>query len=341
MTVEPIPVIRAAYLDIFMNASDPCVGKDPALLQQFNLPANLANKPDAYVPLQAALSLAQWAAQGSDIEAFGIKVGSRLQVSHFSAGLRSALQGAASLERALECFARLADREQSNVRYRIERTGDEVQICNTVDAAPPSATEYLGEWLRIMSLMTVIRYFTGNKWMPPTIALQSQRVPGQHARRAFSRTRFLTGQVETGIIIPASLLSLATTRNYPRRGVAGAPGTESAATDPASWDFPAGLQEIVQTYLDDGYPDITLAANITGCSVRTLQRRLKEYGLSYTDVVQQARFRLATGLLSDPGTKVIDAALAVGYEDPSHFARAFRRLAGISPNQYRRLNYAY
>jgi len=341
MTVGPIPVIRAAYLDLFMGAAGPCASNDPASLLQFNLPANLDDKPDAYVPLKTALSFAQRAAQGSDIEALGINVGSRLQVSHFGAGLRSALQGAASLERALECFARLADREQSNVHYRIDRTGDEVQICSSVDAAPPSETEYLGEWLRIMSLMTVIRYFTGNEWMPPAIALQSHRVPGQHARRAFPRTRFLTGQAETGIIIPASLLSLATTRNYPRRGVAGVPGTESAAAGPASWDFPVSLQEIVQTYLDDGYPDITLAANIIGCSVRTLQRRLKQYGLSYTDVVQQARFRLATDLLSDPGTKVIDAALAVGYEDPSHFARAFRRLAGVSPNQYRRLNYAY
>lgn len=339
MTVEPIPVIRAAYLELFMDATDQCTSKDMASLLQFNLPANLANKPDAYVPLQTALSFAQWAAQGADIEAFGIKVGSRLQVSNFSAGLRSALQGAASLERALECFARLADREQSNVHYRIERTGDEVQICSSLDAAPPSDNKYPGEWLRIMSLMTVIRYFTGNEWMPSAIALQSQREPGQHARRAFPRTRFLTGQAETGIIIPASLLSLATTRNYPLHKKAGAPGTESAATGPA-WDFPASLQEIVQTYLEDGYPDITLAANVIGCSVRTLQRRLKAFGLSYTDVVQQARFSLATDLLSDPDTKVIDAALAVGYEDPSHFARAFRRLAGISPNQYRRLNYA-
>jgi AraC-like DNA-binding protein len=191
-----------------------------------------------------------------------------------------------------------------------------------------------------MSLMTVIRYFTGNEWMPPAIVLQSQRVPVQHARRAFPRTRFLTGQAETGIIIPASLLSLATTRNYPRRGVAGVPGTESAATGPA-WDFPTSLQEIVQTHLDDGYPVITLAADIIGCSVRTLQRRLKQYGLSYTDVVQQARFSLAKDLLSHPGTKVIDTAFAVGYEDPSHFSRAFKRLAGISPNQYRRLNYAH
>ncbi len=340
MTVEPIPVIRAAYLELFMGASDPYAGIDPVLLQQFNLPANLANKPDAYVPLKTALSFAQWAAQGSDIEAFGIKVGSRLQISHFSAGLRSALQGAASLECALECFARLADREQSNVRYRIDRTGGEVKICSLVDAAPPSETEYPDEWLRIMSLMTVIRYFTGNEWMPSAIALQSHRVPGQHARRAFPRTRFLTGQAETGIIIPASLLLLATTRNYPRGGVAGVPGTESVATGPA-WDFPVSLQEIVQTYLEDGYPDINLAANIIGCGVRTLQRRLKAFGLSYTDVVQQARFRLATDLLSDPGTKVIDAALAAGYEDPSHFTRAFRRLAGISPKQYRRLNYAH
>lgn len=77
MTVEPIPVIRAAYLELFVDAADQCASNDPASLLQFNLPANLANKPDAYVQLQAALSFAQWAAQGADIEAFGLKVGSQ------------------------------------------------------------------------------------------------------------------------------------------------------------------------------------------------------------------------------------------------------------------------
>ena len=54
MRVKPIPVIRAAYLNVFIDAAGQSADKDPALLQSFNLPVNLVDKPDAYVPLKTA-----------------------------------------------------------------------------------------------------------------------------------------------------------------------------------------------------------------------------------------------------------------------------------------------
>ena len=39
----------------------------------------------------------------------------------------------------------------------------------------------------------------------------------------------------------------------------------------------------------------------------------------------------AARLLQEPNRKVIDAAFAIGDEDPPHFAHAIRRLAGMSP----------
>ncbi len=43
----------------------------------------------------------------------------------------------------------------------------------------------------------------------------------------------------------------------------------------------------------------------------------------------------ALQLLGDPDMKIIDVAYATGYEDPSNFARAFRRLTGVNPQEYR------
>ena len=44
----------------------------------------------------------------------------------------------------------------------------------------------------------------------------------------------------------------------------------------------------------------------------------------------------AARLPQEPNRIVIDAAFAVGYGDPSHFAHAFRRLAGMSLRVFRR-----
>lgn len=64
-------------------------------------------------------------------------------------------------------------------------------------------------------------------------------------------------------------------------------------------------------------------------------------------------FRLATGrtphdwlvtlridkakkLLAAPGLRIIDVALAVGYQTPSAFAASFRRFTGVTPSEFRR-----
>jgi len=341
MVVEPIPVMRAAYLNLFRAVSDQSDRHDTACLRKFNLPASLERKPGTYVPLNATLLFAQCVAHAVGMENFLLQLSPRLQVPIFGAELRGAVMRSPSLGAALENFTRLVDHEQSNVHCRISRRGDEVQISSSVARAALSDADFIGEWLRVMSVVAVVRHFAGECWMPLEITLQSHREPGPRVRRACSRTRVTTGQAETAIAFPASLPGLSTDRICHLDARADLPGIQSAASSPATWSFPIALREIIQAHLDEGYPDISLAASIFGCSVRTLQRRLKEFDLSYTDVVQQARFNVATHLLRDPGTKVIDAAFAVGYEDPSHFTRAFRQVAGVTPNQYRRLNYAH
>jgi AraC-like DNA-binding protein len=341
MTVEPIPVIRAIYLNLFVDVLKE-TGRDYAKgLQRFHLPARLTGGQDAYVALKPALSFAHWAACYSGIEDFGLHAGSRLRISDFTGKLHSALLHSSTLKDAIQTFCQLAEYEQPQLRYRIVWDSAEVRICSSLNVSRYSPVDHYNEWLQIMSLITLIRHFAGAAWIPDTIAFRSQPAAGQHARRLFPGTRFLTGQPETGIVFPASLFCLAMVRTRPPQAAAATPERHSAAAGQVIWDFPTSLRKLLQAYLDNGCPDVKLAARITGSSVRTLQRRLKQFDLVYKDVVQQARFETATHLLQDSQVKVIDAAYAAGYDDPSHFTRAFKQLAGVSPRRYRAINNAY
>ena len=51
--------------------------------------------------------------------------------------------------------------------------------------------------------------------------------------------------------------------------------------------------------------------------------------------VLMQRIQRAKQRLEDPRWSVLDAALDSGFENPSHFARTFRRIVGSSPSEYR------
>ncbi len=77
------------------------------------------------------------------------------------------------------------------------------------------------------------------------------------------------------------------------------------------------------------------AAEMVGLSVRSLQRKLSLAGLTYSGLLEQVRFNNAIKLLSDTENKIIDVAFSSGYADPAHFARAFRRISGRTPREFR------
>jgi len=81
--------------------------------------------------------------------------------------------------------------------------------------------------------------------------------------------------------------------------------------------------------------NIDIVAETMGTSVRTLQRRLRGMGLTYSKVVQRARHSAAQRLLTDKGAGIGEIARALGYSDPAHFTRAFQRWTGSTPREFR------
>ena len=97
----------------------------------------------------------------------------------------------------------------------------------------------------------------------------------------------------------------------------------------------SAMQEVIIDLLPNGYPLITSTAARIGISVRTMQRRLAESGVNYSEFVAQVRFAQACRDLKNPQIPLGKVSDRLGYRDPSRFSRALARWAGMAPRQYR------
>ncbi len=77
-----------------------------------------------------------------------------------------------------------------------------------------------------------------------------------------------------------------------------------------------------------------VAANFN-MSPRSLQRRLKEEGVTFFQIVEEVRQKLAIHYLQSEKFKVKDVAYTLGYNEPSAFLKAFKRWTGTTPLKYR------
>jgi AraC-like DNA-binding protein len=103
-----------------------------------------------------------------------------------------------------------------------------------------------------------------------------------------------------------------------------------------SSEFANSIRQIIGAYASGKDATIKDIAELADMSVRTLQRRLADNELKFNDLLNQARYGHAKQKLQNSRLPVAEIAKSLGYSDPAHFTRAFRRWYGLSPTDFRR-----
>lgn len=99
------------------------------------------------------------------------------------------------------------------------------------------------------------------------------------------------------------------------------------------------LVKRAKAYIDSHYSEQLLLADIAA------QFRLhpnyfsflfkKQMNITVRDYILNLRIGRAKEMMKDSSLKLLDIALAVGYQDAAHFNRAFKNVTGESPSRYR------
>jgi AraC-like DNA-binding protein len=330
--VKGVPLFRASALIPFARFLERLGAPVHRLLAHARLPAAVLERPDTLFPAHQSCLFFEEASRREGIPHLGSHVAEGMPIEALGTYGRL-VTSSATLQEALDTIIRLHGLYASGGRLWLADDGDRLWLRYGQDRRLQVGWRH-GEEFSLGLMLNLLR-LTGEE-APIAIDVDLRAPQSDELRKLepFANARVRFEQASTGVAIPRAWLARPLRRKRAQDG-APAPLIERLAAGRPSSDFPGSMRQAIATFLLEGYPDVRRSADAIGMSVRTLQRRLSESGLSYSRLVEQERFRSAVSMLADPNVKVTDVAIELGYADLANFTHAFHRWTGASPSVYR------
>ena len=339
---NPVPVsssVSVAYLqgllDYLARQGIDCV----ELLERVQLSPHLLAQRDQRIAASTYLELLGLGVQRTGDEQLGLHLGEAVRPGYYGV-LGYLIMSCATLADALHRQARYAalvgNLGQVDLADEPPRPGLEPQVAH-------SWQPFLPQQQRQLSEETLAGWVTFGHWIsgldiPPT------EVRFQHAASADTseyqrifRCPVLFDQADNALVFPKRLLATPLGQAdaqvrlmldaYADR-LLGEIQQGPSVLDRARMELSRQLPEVGA--------DLQQIAARLALSPRTLQRRLREAGLSFNHLVDETRQQLVVHYLRDPALELAEIAFLVGFSEPGSLARAFRRWTGQSPGEYRR-----
>ena len=100
-------------------------------------------------------------------------------------------------------------------------------------------------------------------------------------------------------------------------------------------DFTSNLRRTLRRQLAKGDVAMDSIASQLGMHRRTLDRRLKDHGTHFIELLESVKCEMASQLLRETDMDIGLIAESLHYSSNSNFSAAFRRWTGITPRDYR------
>ena len=324
-------------LDDYMRACGADCGD--ALRRAHLVPDDLTD-PDRRVPLIRYLELLEICADLLADRQFGLKFGAQYEPRHVGVVGNVAL-ASRTVGEGIEMIGRYLPTMVDATVHGME-VSDGVAFMYSYYLDPLMMSyRQKGDWAIAFACNFMRVGLSDPRWTPQEVLLP--QLPEETPEERRTRTQIMgdnirAGHPWAGIRFDASLLEqpMATAdammanlmRHY---------GDLRLAVLPKQRDEIEPLRREIARLLVKGEGGIEQLATATRTSVRTLQRRLQNAGVNYSDLQNDVRRTLALNLLENETLALAEIAFSLGYSEVSAFNHAFRRWVGQSPGQYRRL----
>lgn len=326
-----IAFTRASALILLIGFLDEIGAPTERLLSRAGISAAWLEDPETLVPLHLAHALIELAARNQGVVDLSVVLGRRTSAFELGA-FGQALEKALTVREYLKTGTELIGSVTSGQRFWLSDDGDRVRFHQHTPGRPGEGRSHADLYTLTITI-EMLRRFVDQSWRPEEVRLLAGGERLLRDRDTFDDARIVAGQSHSSFTMPRALLHAPIPRRVgPGRNASRRPAAVSMQMPEG---FVDGMEQLIAMLLAEGYPKIDAAAEAAGMNVRTLQRRLRGFGLTYSQMVGAARMRLAAEWLSDSDMPVSEIAILLGYESASNFTRAFRRQTGTSPQAFR------
>jgi len=283
----------------------------------------------------SAAAILDHCAQAYDDRLFGLRLGECLQAEVYG---------------ALTSYARVAPDMRQAIGVLLEYMpviycpGAEVEFVTGEETAEfrwrPNADFRCDEQANYFGQSQVLRFLQGligPGFRPSAVHVVSEPWRGEiDAMERFFGCKVHGCAAANVIAFPAALLD---TRNSAANPMLfGLLGSYFAQVrQSAQGGFVDAVRAYARATLATGNCTIERCAAKLEASARTVQRRLSEEGLRFSEIVEEERVEAAKRALVAGGDSLSDIAINLGYSDQSSFGRAFKRWTGRTPQGFREL----
>ncbi len=329
------PQISVAATTGLVEAIESAGGDAGRILRAGGLDRSTLSKPDTFIACSDFAAVLEEAARATGDDCFGLHFGERYNPKNVGP-LSYVVLNSPTIAAALRNAGRYmrVHNEAATTSFVVEGRFAYARhlLADLGDADPRQNNEYS------MALgLSLIRLMVGSQWAAVEVqfAHPAPRQTSEHARIFRAPVSFdcATNALVMEREFVERQVPAADERLYPvlRRYL-----DQVLKEMPREGEVLASVRRTVGELLRDGDPTLPQVARKLEIGPRTLQRRLKEYGVEFKALVDDTRRRFSLSYLRDRKHTLTEIAYLLGYSEVSAFNRAFKRWTGSTPSDYRR-----
>jgi len=306
-------------IDIFLRS----MGVEPSTVKSF----------DSHIPIETYLHIQDEAAKYVNDAYFGLHMGEFAEVGSWSI-LGYMMMNCKDLGEAFEKSERFSRIIGNFIQARAEPHHDKIKITFSTPLLKVSMSRHCFD-ASLSSGVMLMRSLTSADIRPLEVSFTCAAPDSKSEYERIFQCPVSFGQKENSFTIDPSLIAMPIPMANPGLLAYFEKYAENFLTEMDRKDENSrAVTRIILSHLDDEGLSINKVAMEMAVSVRTLQNRLEEEGVVFSDLLKDIRQRLAKQYLRENYT-VEQITYMLGFSEPSVFRKAFKKWSGITPREYR------